>query len=206
MKKISCHCFVIMLVLILSSTRATAQVKIFQKFEDFNKELLQDLSSDTTYVVNFWATWCAPCVKELPYFEELNAKYSKKAFKQILVSLDAPKKMDSKVIPFIEKNDIKSEVVLLADGKYNNWIDQIDPRWSGAIPITLILKGERKLFYEQEFHSMKDIENELLKLFQKQKTIINEKFVKELETTLSSLNSKTYNYNKFKIYCIEKIK
>jgi len=165
MKKISCHCFVIMLSLILTSMNVHAQVKVFEKFDDFNQEVLQDLNVDTTYVVNFWATWCGPCVKELPYFEELNAKYSNKTFKQILVSLDAPKKMDSKVIPFIQKNDIKSEVVLLADGKYNNWIDLIDPSWSGAIPITLILKGERKLFYEREFHSMKEIEDELLKLF-----------------------------------------
>lgn len=165
MKKISCHCFVILLLLVFTSTVISAQVKIFERFEEFNKEILQDLSSDTTYVINFWATWCGPCVKELPYFEALNAKYSNKAFKQILVSLDTPRKLESKVIPFISKNEIKSEVVLLADGKYNDWIDLIDPRWSGAIPITLILKGEQKMFYEQEFHSMQEIEDELLKLF-----------------------------------------
>ena len=165
MKKNSCHCIVIMFLLILSSTNSFSQVKIYEKFDEFNQEVLQDLNDDITYVVNFWATWCGPCVKELPYFEELNEKYSGKNFKQILVSLDAPKKMESKVMPFIKKNDIKSEVVLLADGKYNNWIDLIDPSWSGAIPITLILKGERKLFYEREFHSMKEIENELLILY-----------------------------------------
>ena len=165
MKKNSCHCIVIMFLLILSSTNSFSQVKIYEKFDEFNQEVLQDLNDDITYVVNFWATWCGPCVKELPYFEELNEKYSGKNFKQILVSLDAPKKMESKVMPFIKKNDIKSEVVLLADGKYNNWIDLIDPSWSGAIPITLILKGERKLFYEREFHSMKEIEDELLKLY-----------------------------------------
>ncbi|MEM9549432.1 MAG: TlpA family protein disulfide reductase, partial [Bacteroidota bacterium] len=108
---------------------------------------------------------CGPCVKELPFFEQLNEKYSNTAFKQILVSLDSKRKLKSKVIPFINDNKIKSEVVLLADGKYNSWIDLVDPRWSGAIPITLILKGEKKLFYEKEFHSMKEIEDELLKLF-----------------------------------------
>lgn len=165
MKKISCHYFVIILCLILSSVNAEAQVKIYEKFDDLNQEVFNNLDPEITYVVNFWATWCGPCVKELPYFEELNDKYSNTAFKQILVSLDSPKKIESKVIPFIAKEGIKSEVVLLADGKYNDWIDLVDPSWSGAIPITLILKGEKRLFYEREFHSMKEIEDELLKLF-----------------------------------------
>ena len=145
--------------------KAYGQVKVYDTFEDFDKGIIEQLDNDSVYVINFWATWCAPCVKELPYFEELNEKYSNKSFKQILVSLDAPKKLESKVIPFIEKNNIKSEVVLLADGKYNSWIDKVDPRWSGAIPITLIIKGKEKLFYEQEFHSMAEIEKELLKLY-----------------------------------------
>ena len=164
MKRISCHYIVIILILVLSSTTGIAQVKVFDKFDAFNDEVLNNINGDTTYVINFWATWCAPCVKELPYFEALNDKYSNGKFRQILVSLDSPKKLKSKVIPFIEKKDIKSEVVLLGDGKFNSWIDRVDPQWSGAIPITLILKGKEKLFYEQEFHSMKEIEVELLKL------------------------------------------
>ena len=147
-----------------SDLKAT-RVITYDKFEEFEKALLKKLDQDITYVVNFWATWCGPCVKELPYFEQLNEKYSKAAFKQILVSLDSPKKLESKVIPFMDENSIQSEVVLLADGKYNDWIDKVDPSWSGAIPITLILRGDKKLFYEREFHSMEEIEKELLKLF-----------------------------------------
>jgi thiol-disulfide isomerase/thioredoxin len=165
MKRKDCHYIVIIIGAILISLNGAAQIKIYEKFDDFNKEILEDLNDDTTYVVNFWATWCGPCVKEIPYFEELNIKYSKLAFKQILVSLDSPKKLESKVIPFVEKNALQSEVILLADGKYNDWIDRVDPTWSGAIPITLILRGKQKLFYEREFHSMKEIEDELIKLF-----------------------------------------
>lgn len=165
MKKISCHCIVILFTLTFSLNLANAQVKVYKKYDDFDKEIIQQLDKDTTYVINFWATWCGPCVKELPYFEELNKKYASQKFKQILVSLDAPRMLDAKVLPFIKKNEIQSEVVLLGDGKFNSWIDRVDPRWSGAIPITLIYKGEEKLFYEQEFHSMEEIEAELLKLF-----------------------------------------
>ncbi|MDF1697391.1 MAG: TlpA disulfide reductase family protein [Saprospiraceae bacterium] len=165
MKKNSCHWIVTFICLFGFPYLLMGQVKIFEKFDEFNQVVLENISEDTTYVINFWATWCGPCVKELPYFEELNEKYASMAFKQVLVSLDSPRKMDSKVVPFIEENEVKSEVVLLADGKYNNWIDLVDPRWSGAIPITLILKGNEKLFYEKEFHSMEEIEIELLKLF-----------------------------------------
>lgn len=149
------------------STLTVGQVKVYEKFEDMESKILTGLSEDTTYVINFWATWCGPCVKELPYFEELNALYLDRAFKQILVSLDDPRKLESKVIPFLNKNKIESEVVLLADGKANNWIDKVDPKWSGAIPITLILRGDEKLFYEQEFHSVFEIEEELLLLYDK---------------------------------------
>jgi len=94
---------------------------------ELEQDLLTDISPDSTYVINFWATWCGPCIKELPYFEELNAMYSDEAFRQILVSLDDPKKIERKVIPFLTKNKIESEVVLLADGKANSWIDRVDP-------------------------------------------------------------------------------
>lgn len=145
----------------------SAQITVYEKFEDLEREHLTNLSKDTTYVINFWATWCGPCVKELPYFEELNSMYLKRPFRQVLVSLDDPKKIDKKVIPFIAKNNIESEVVLLADGKANKWIDKVDPSWSGAIPITLILRGEEKLFYEREFHTVEELEEELLILFDK---------------------------------------
>lgn len=165
MKWKSCIKIVFIGTLSLVASFAFAQVPIYEKYQDLDRAIFQKFSPDTTYVVNYWATWCGPCVKELPYFEELHKKYNGQAFKQILVSLDSPKKVESKVVPFMNKNKIESEVVLLADGKYNNWIDLVDPSWSGAIPITLIIKGDQKLFYEQEFHSMKELEIELLKLF-----------------------------------------
>lgn len=164
MKKISFKTFALIFVVLLVLHKSNAQVEVFETFDDLEEGIFQRLDKDSTYVINFWATWCGPCVKELPYFEQLNKKYSNSAFKQILVSLDAPKKLASKVIPFIQKNKIESEVVLLADGKYNNWIDRVDPSWSGAIPITLIIKGEQRLFYEQEFHSLQELETELLKI------------------------------------------
>ena len=108
-------------------------------------------TSNKTYVVNFWATWCAPCVKELPYFEDLNLNYGDKNVEVILVSLDFPKKYESSLKPFIKKNNLKSKVVALNDKDSNRWIPKINENWSGAIPATLIFNKDKRQFYEQSF-------------------------------------------------------
>ena len=75
--------------------------------------------ADTTYVVNFWATWCGPCVKELPFFETLESNNTGEKFKVLLVTLDFVENLESKVIPFIERKEIKSEVLLLDESNPN---------------------------------------------------------------------------------------
>jgi thiol-disulfide isomerase/thioredoxin len=106
--------------------------------------------NDTTYVVNFWATWCSPCVKEIGYFEELHRQSESAYVKVILVSLDFPNQIDRRVIPFLKEKEITADVLLMTDLDYNSWIDQIDPSWSGAIPATLIYNKGTRIFLEQE--------------------------------------------------------
>jgi thiol-disulfide isomerase/thioredoxin len=132
-------------------------------FSELNEFLTKE--SDTTYVVNFWATWCRPCIKELPAFEKLTADYSDKKVKVLLVSLDFPDKIDSQVIPFIEKNEIQSQVLLLDDSDANNWIPKVSEKWSGAIPATLIYNKNNRLFYERSF-SFEELQGELTKFIQ----------------------------------------
>ncbi|MAD97227.1 MAG: thioredoxin [Flavobacteriaceae bacterium] len=103
------------------------------------------------YVVNFWATWCAPCVKELPYFEALASKYSDKNIEVLLVSLDFPKQKDTRLLPFMKKKNIKSKVVLLDDMNEDVWIKAISEEWSGALPATLFYNANNRKFYEQSF-------------------------------------------------------
>jgi len=98
-------------------------------------------------VINFWATWCGPCVKELPLFEKLNQE--DKSVKVVLVSMDYDLDPDpTKVNKFVERKKLKSDVVILAEENPNNWIDKINKEWSGAVPTTLIVNstlGKRKL-------------------------------------------------------------
>ncbi len=145
-------------LLCLSVTNISAQVPVI-KLPELQK--LLNSKSDTTYVVNFWATWCKPCVAELPHFEKLNAESKDKKIKVILVSLDFKRDLNSRLKPFVEKNNLKSTVVLLDEPDYNSWIDKIDASWSGAIPATLVIKNNRKKFYEREFHSYDDLEKTL---------------------------------------------
>ena len=135
-------------------------VPIYDTFSDI--EPLFHLDTDTTYFINFWATWCKPCVEELPYFEAFTEQYKNQKVKVILVSLDFPKKIETKLIPFLEKHQLKSEVVVLKDGKFNNWIDKVSPKWDGSIPVTYIYKGNQTHFISGSIDNQKDLENAYL--------------------------------------------
>jgi len=128
------------------------QEEAFIPVYDFDGfEYLLQFEDEKTYVVNFWATWCKPCVKELPYFEALRENYKDKGVEVILVSLDFPEKLESHVLPFIEKHKLKSTIVLLDDVDSNRWIPLVSEEWSGAIPATIIYNKKGRNFYERTF-------------------------------------------------------
>jgi thiol-disulfide isomerase/thioredoxin len=133
----------------LSADILAQQARII-KFGDLQKIL--DTHSEQIQVINFWATWCAPCVKELPLLEKLNAKKNLNA-KITLINLDYADKLD-KVNAFIARKNIRSEVLLLDEIDYNSWIDKVDKSWSGAIPATLIFnpKTGKRTFLEKELN------------------------------------------------------
>ena len=131
-------------------------IPVYETFTDI--EPLFSPDNDTTYVINFWATWCKPCVKELPYFEALTEAHQKDKVKVVLVSLDFPKQLESKLVPFVQENKLQSNVVVLLDGKYNDWIDKVATEWSGAIPVTLFAQGEKKHFLGTSVESTEELE------------------------------------------------
>ena len=137
------------------------EVAVFDNYTTLEKTVLKE--DDTIYVVNFWATWCMPCVKELPYFEKLNSENKK--VKVVLVSLDFKDQYESKLLPFVKKKSIQSEVVLLTDKDYNTWLPLVDKDWSGSIPATLIIKDGKKYFAERvfsDYNELNDYVNQII--------------------------------------------
>ena len=132
------------------------EIPVYKSFAEFEKAIL-DIEDDKIYVINFWATWCGPCVKELPYFEEIPTEYAGKEVETILVTIDWATNLERKVKPFLAKKGLKKKVVLFDDPKPNQWIDKVDPSWSGAIPITLVMSKDNKDFYEKDYHSTEEI-------------------------------------------------
>ena len=108
---------------------------------------------------NFWATWCAPCIRELPLLESVNNSYGN--VDVTLISIDDVDLLESRVMPFIKRKGIKSKVMLLDETDFNAIINRIDKNWSGAIPASLIIdcRNDTRKFYEKEFE-----EDELLKI------------------------------------------
>jgi thiol-disulfide isomerase/thioredoxin len=128
---------------------------------DYNGlEKFLNQKDDKVHVVNFWATWCKPCVKELPHFEAVNKKYKDKGVEVLLVSLDFPKQYDKKLKPFILEHDLKSRILVLDDADMNTWIPKVNKDWSGSIPATLIYNKSKRQFYNKPF-TYDELENEL---------------------------------------------
>ena len=152
----------IYLFLVLSLISCEKQLTIAQAQkidrDEFKKVLKKE--SEKVQVINFWATWCAPCVEELPAFEEMSKKYDDE-LDMTLISLDDADLIDKKVNPFLRENEITASVLLLDDPYSSEWIPMVDPHWDGAIPVTLIKNNSKSMFYNRTF-----TENELEKEIQ----------------------------------------
>lgn len=145
---------ILILLTIFLSVHLQAQKVTVYKVDNLLKRIHNN--SDTLYIVNFWATWCKPCVAELPDFEKINQEFKTKKVKVLLVSMDFKEDLSKKLKPFLQKNALTSEVVLLDELNGQEFIDKVSTKWGGAIPATLVTKQnnsvneffEKKLNYE----------------------------------------------------------
>ena len=128
------------------------------------KDVVKSYSAknDTTYVVNFWATFCKPCIEEIPDFIRLAEKYKKQKVKLMLVSLDLPSYVAVRLPAFIKKNNYKTNHVWLNETDADIFCPMIDAKWSGAIPATIIVNNKTgfKKFTEDQI-SPEDFEKYL---------------------------------------------
>lgn len=124
------------------------ELKSFEKYEDLATYLQPN--DNELLVINFWATWCEPCVEEIPYFNQMFKEMKTDNVRLIFVSLDFSRHIDKRLIPFLNQNEMLGEALHLADSKQNHWIDLISKDWSGAIPATWFLSKKTNYFFEGE--------------------------------------------------------
>lgn len=141
----------IVLLLVHTANLLYAQKVNIIKYPELERTINQ--ASQDVAIFNFWATWCKPCIAEMPHIEKVRATYDQQKVGIFLISMDFAEDADSKVQNFIERREIKSEVMLLDETDFNAFIDKINPEWSGSIPATLIIQKStgKKFFYEKAF-------------------------------------------------------
>lgn len=161
MKKIFVH--ISMLLLIFSCLPANAQNIEYIKVSEL-EAMLQN-PDNKLFVVNFWATWCAPCIKEFPLFEKVSKDYNTSKVEFIMISLDFPSQAEKQLMPFLKKNKVSLRVVLMNDLDYNSWIDKVDKSWQGDIPATLVFNNVKK---SRQFHTGEVDEQGLRKMINAQ--------------------------------------
>ena len=122
-------------------------------------------SAEGPTIINFWATFCKPCIAELPYFQALANKYKEKGVKLVLVSLDLKEVFPKKVTAFVKARKLTSPVVFLDESDADLFVPLVDEKWSGAIPASLFINRGRKYrhFIEEEL-SKEKLESEIRKM------------------------------------------
>lgn len=133
---------------ILASTLTNAQSSVSSISFDALEKKIETEGNDSIHLINFWATWCAPCIKELPNFVAAQDSLKDQEVKYIFVSLDFPGS-EERVSKFFTSKNLKGEVIMLNEPDANVWIDKLDPDWQGNIPATWFIGKDKK---SSEFH------------------------------------------------------
>jgi len=117
--------------------------------------------SDHPLIVNFWATFCVPCNKEIPYFQSTVARYKEQGVELILVSLDLPDYFPVKIGDFAKKQGYTAKVLWLNETNADYFCPKVDPHWSGGIPSSLFVDNKthyRRFFDRQLTEPQVDVE------------------------------------------------
>ncbi|MBK6398079.1 MAG: TlpA family protein disulfide reductase [Bacteroidetes bacterium] len=151
----------LLFIALFTRNLVSGQEVIDKDFNSFYKEEITE--SKGIVIVNFWATWCKPCITELPYFEQINAEMKSEKFSVCLVNLDFNSKYKTSAVEFVRNKNLKSEVIHLNDTDPNKWINKIDSNWTGAIPATLIYNNGKKVFFREGEITYDELKSEINK-------------------------------------------
>src|SRR5215510_9301400 len=104
---------------------------------------LEQIIKDSRHplIINFWATWCQPCVEEIPYFLDEVKKHRNDSLTILLVSLDFKEAFPTAIEKFMDKRKFKAPAAWLDETNADYFCPKVDPKWSGAIPATLFINN-----------------------------------------------------------------
>jgi len=135
----------------LAGGASAADRKRVETVEPIDKAGLQKLIKERNgriLFLNIWATWCAPCVEEFPDLVKLSRAYPEHEVEVVGISADYPDEVESKILPFIKKHDVPFRILVAAFERQEDFINGVNPAWSGALPATLVYDqyGNQRLF------------------------------------------------------------
>lgn len=135
--------------LVVTASRASSQQVKKAKIDDI-EQIIQ--KSDHPVVISFWATWCQPCIHEIPYFQETIKKYEQEKVEFVLVSLDFKESYPAAIESFIRKRNFQANFYWLNETNADQFCPKIDPKWNGSIPATLFInnKTNYRKFYDRQ--------------------------------------------------------
>jgi thiol-disulfide isomerase/thioredoxin len=113
-------------------------------------------TTDTTYVVNLWATWCKPCREELPFLQDLATKEAGKKLVVVLVSLDTEAGAIARIPAFLDKVAPNLPAIVLTEDD-SLWGKTIDRVWASNLPTTIIYRGDLRFIYRRNFRTYNDL-------------------------------------------------
>jgi len=126
----------ILACLILAGLTHGQDIKPISKTDDIKS--IMDANKGKVVLLNFWATWCKPCVKEFPDLVKLQNNYKDKGFVLVFISADMPEEIKSKVTPFLNQEKVDFTTYYIGSDKPEDIINYVDKDWQGAIPSTYI--------------------------------------------------------------------
>jgi thiol-disulfide isomerase/thioredoxin len=155
--------FFLTLILVCAHLAQAQTIKSW-KLEDLQTAIA---TADKPTIFNFWATFCKPCIEEIPYFQQLVKQYDSAGVRLVLVNLDAKALYPAKIKAFAQKRKFTAPIFFLDETDADKFCPAVDEKWSGAIPASLFVnnaKGYRAFFEEQL--SRKELEQQIKNMLQ----------------------------------------
>ena len=111
------------------------------------KELAKN-DTQNLRLINVWATWCGPCVEELPELITINRMYRKRRFEMITISLDGVGNKDQ-ALRFLKEKHVSATNYIFDSDDRDKLAEALDRKWPGPVPYTLLIAPGGKVIYRK---------------------------------------------------------